>query len=58
MICKMVWFIILKIGPWDLCWFKRWRIYLLCFFAIGSKFVDISFAGVFDIFWTFLTHFS
>ena len=32
--------------------------YLLCFFAIGSKFVDISFAGVFDIFWTFLTHFS
>ena len=47
-----------KIGPWDLCWFKRWRIYLLCFFAIGSKFVDISFAGVFDIFWTFLTHFS
>ena len=49
---------VLKIGPWDLCWFKRWRIYLLCFFAIGSKFVDISFAGVFDIFWTFLTHFS
>ena len=28
------------------------------FFAIGSQFVDISFAGVFDIFWTFLTHFS
>ena len=47
-----------KIGPWDLCWFKRWRIYLLCFFVIGSKFVDISFAGVSDIFWTFLTHFS
>ena len=45
-----------KIGPWDLCWFKRWRIYLLCFYAIGCKFVDISFAGVFDIFWTFLTH--
>ena len=32
-----------KIGPWDLCWFKRLRIDLLCFFAIGCNFVDISF---------------
>ena len=32
-----------KIGPWDLCWFKRLRIDLMCFFAIGCNFVDISF---------------
>ena len=32
-----------KIGPWDLCWFKQLRIDLLCFFAIGCNFVDISF---------------
>ena len=32
-----------KIGPWDLCWFKRLRIDLLCFFAIGCNFIDLSF---------------
>ena len=32
-----------KKGLWDLCWFKPLRIDLLCFFAIGCNFVDISF---------------
>ena len=39
--CHLISFV--KIGPWDLCWFKRLRIDLLCFFAIGCNFVDISF---------------
>ena len=35
-----------KIGPWDLCWFKRLKIDLLCFFAIGCNFVNLLLANL------------
>ena len=36
----------IKIGPWDLCWFKRLKIDLLCFFAIGCNFVNLLLANL------------
>ena len=35
-----------KKGPWDLCWFKRLKVDLLCFFAIGCNFVNLLLANL------------